>query len=433
MNILGTILSVFSILAALYAFIAILYRFLKESGIIKIPANNACPKRQKSRDSSFVPPQKGILFKIIFLIATTRLFIYVLGYMGAMLFQNQATDFFSSFQNLWNRWDAPHYLSIAENWYLTSGDEKLFIVFYPFYPILIKGANMIINDYFLSGIFVSNLALITACYYLFRLVELDFGEDVPINSVKYFLIFPASFFLGAPFSESVFIALSVMTLYYTRKDKGLIAGICGLLAAFTRSLGVLLVVPVFIESIMSFNIIQNLKSRCYLKTARIFAKSLVPVFLIPLGTLSYLWVNKAVTGHWFTFLKYQKEHWQQSFGLFYENIRNFAVNAATWQPEVSASLWIPQLAAIVFALVLLIYGINKLRASYMAYFLVYLFISISPTWLLSGPRYIMALFPIYMLLAIISRNKYADILITFILGLSLCYCTLAFVTGHHIM
>ena len=33
--------------------------------------------------------------------------------------------------SLWLKGDAPHYLGIADNWYVTTGDARFHIVFFP--------------------------------------------------------------------------------------------------------------------------------------------------------------------------------------------------------------------------------------------------------------------------------------------------------------
>lgn len=441
MIILAKVVSAFSLLIFALGLIATLFILLKELGVLKGTSKD----RENAAETDFqenLPTTDTVLSKskatrillIVSLLAVcTRIFICLVGYMGVMLIQKQAGDSFSSFQFIWNKWDADHYLFIAENWYVTTGDKRFLIVFYPFYPLVIRFFHLFINNYFWSGMLVSNISLVAACFYLYRLTEMDFGDDVPLNSVKYLLLFPVSFFLGATFSESLFILLSIMTLYYARKERWLIACICGMLAAFTRSLGVLLVIPVFVEYLVQCKVVYHLRGKAFKIVLKDFLRKGLSFFLIPFGTLLYLWVNKSVTGDWLKFLEYQKDHWSQSFGLFFANMETFVLNAASWKPEESVSLWIPQIIIILCAMVLLLCGFRKIRASYMVYFFVYLFVSISPTWLLSGPRYVMSIFPIYMILALLSKNKVADILLTSVSVLLLAFCTLAYVTGHPIM
>ena len=138
------------------------------------------------------------------LVFCSRLIVYLVGYMSYMLFSNGDSGFLKSFEGIWNRWDCGHYLFIAKNWYVTVTDKKYLIVFFPFYSILIKIFSFVLENYFWSGILVSNLSLLTACIYLYRLVNIDFSEDVSLNSVKYLLFFPFSSYVSVPYSVSLF-------------------------------------------------------------------------------------------------------------------------------------------------------------------------------------------------------------------------------------
>ena len=37
---------------------------------------------------------------------------------------------------IWNRWDATHYLTLAEKGYAAAGDSRVLLVFFPLYPWL---------------------------------------------------------------------------------------------------------------------------------------------------------------------------------------------------------------------------------------------------------------------------------------------------------
>src|SRR3989344_8735693 len=76
----------------------------------------------------------------------------------------------------WVRWDDPHYIDIAQKGYQVSGEESLWIVFYPLYPFLIKLSNLLVNDYTISAILISLVFSFTASILLFELTLLDFNK-----------------------------------------------------------------------------------------------------------------------------------------------------------------------------------------------------------------------------------------------------------------
>lgn len=422
------------------------YRWMRQAGVLNAPssekilrstdaAESKIPAASRTGSSRELNRQQArkLLLSITLLVIFTRIFIHFIGCLGYMLMEDKHIPLLESFQYLWNRWDAPHYLYIAENGYVNYGDERNFLVFFPLYPMLIRVFHWIIPNWFWAGVMVSNVSLVIACFYLYKLVALDYGRKTAFHAVKYLLFFPVSFFLGIPFSESLFLALSLMNLYCLRTKRLFCAGIFGMLSALTRSLGILLMVPFIVEYLSVHPILQKIKERKNSAVLQSLGKHFAAVLLIPVGTFLYLCINKAVSGEWFKFLEYQKTHWDQSFGFFAENIKRYLLYSTTYTPSASASLWIPQLVLILCAISLLVYGIYKLRLSYSAYFFVYLLASISPTWLLSGPRYILSAVPVFILLSLLSGKRTWDTVFTYASVTALSFCTLAFVTGHYIM
>jgi len=418
---LPDILMFLSIILFCSAIFSAFILFLKNLGLSlpNIPELNIKPPE--------ISQEIKIYFEIVLYCTLSRIIIYCIGLLGYMLVKNESLDVFRSFTTLFSKWDGDHYIFIAENWYVTTGDKRFLLVFYPLYPIAIKILSFIINNKIAAGVIISNISLILGCIYLYKLTESDFGSDTAFRTIKYLLLFPVSFFFGITYSESMFLALSIATFYYWKREKFILATIFAYFAALTRSVGILLVVPMLTELIIGYKDIYNgqSKSRLGLKLAAIFAP------FIGFGT--YLLINLQVSGNAFTFLNYQSEHWGQKFGFFGSTIKMLAKNAIEWKPEISASLWVPQLVVIFITLMLLCYAIKGLHISYLAYMIAYIGLTISPTWLLSSPRYLMCLFPIFMLLGHIGKKRTWDFAITFIFAVGLGFCTIAFVNGYSIM
>ena len=47
-------------------------------------------------------------------------------------------SFAGSFEQLWLHWDTRHYIGIAQDGYTAVGDERLRLVFFPLYPLLMR-------------------------------------------------------------------------------------------------------------------------------------------------------------------------------------------------------------------------------------------------------------------------------------------------------
>ena len=107
-----------------------------------------------------------------------------------------------------SRWDAPHYVDIAKNWYVNSGDQANFIVFFPLYPILIRLTTIDFAYGNLSALIISNASSLIAFFYLYKLAKLEFNSDVAVKAVLFLSVFPTAYFLSAPYTEGLFFAKS---------------------------------------------------------------------------------------------------------------------------------------------------------------------------------------------------------------------------------
>lgn len=139
----------------------------------------------------------------------------------------------------WLRWDAYHYTFIAANGY----DAPLRAAFFPLYPLLIRAGTLVTHSSLVSALIVSSLADLVLLAALYRLVKEDFDQQQAQRVILYISIFPTAFFLLAAYNESLFICLSVLCFYYTRRGKWWWAGASGFLACLTRSVGIFLLLP----------------------------------------------------------------------------------------------------------------------------------------------------------------------------------------------
>jgi hypothetical protein len=138
------------------------------------------------------------------------------------------------------RWDAAWYLRIAEDGY---GPEPARAAFFPLYPLLVAAGGLVAGSPLLAGIAISLACLFGALVLLHRLVALDFGRDVARLTVLLVALLPGAVWFSSVYSEALFLWLSVGAVYAARVDRWALAGVAGVLAAATRSAGVLLLVP----------------------------------------------------------------------------------------------------------------------------------------------------------------------------------------------
>lgn len=418
MKILPALLMVLSVVLFSFAVVKASLLFLYKLGVSRI--------KFPDLKLPVISDDKKDIIEIIFYCVLSRVVIYLIGILGFMLVKNQHLGFVESISSLFVKWDGEHYPFIAQNWYVNYGDKKYLLVFFPLYPMAIKAVAIVVKNYVAAGFIVSNISLVIGCVYLYKITEMDFDSETALRSVKYLLIFPVSFFLSSTFSESMFFAITVAAVYYWRKKDFRTSALLAFMGGLTRSFGMLLAVPMLVDTII------ELKNNGRLCKSEILGR--LSAFTSPfLGMLCYLIVNYRVSGNAFTFLKYQKEHWSQSIGFFGSTIGMLVKNCYTDTVSQTASLWIPQIIIIFAVLILLFSSIKHLNISYVAYMIAYIFLTISPTWLLSAPRYLMCLFPLLITLGNMGRKRYLDFAITLLMVAGLGFCTIAFVNGYYIM
>jgi len=332
------------------------------------------------------------------------------------------------FLEVWNHWDANHYLYIANNGYYCPNEGWIRIVFYPLYPAAVWAFKLIVTSDRVAALLVSWACLFGACIFLYKLVLLDGSKKTASRAVKYLLIFPVAVFLGAPFSESMFLLFSFGCLYYARIRKFMYACILGGLAALTRNVGVLLIVPVLIEMLYAHDILPKYFKQGMRDKLKAFMKDFSYILIIPAGTAIYLLLNHCILGNALGFMEYQNAHWSQQFGS-YANSLNVTLGQILSPDNMlrnKLTLWVGQFVVLLLGGLTLPVICKKMRVSYGAYALVYLFVVFAPTWLLSGFRYYMGLAVIFPALAMLTKRRWADILLTAVFSLLMLAYTFCF-------
>jgi hypothetical protein len=150
------------------------------------------------------------------------------------------------------RWDALWYEKISLSGYvptgLVAGNPGERTAFFPLYPLLVhalggwagNGATLVVATLLSLATFAIGLAIVH------RLATLELGPQAGRAAVLVIAFWPAGPFFSAPYTESLFLALSVGAFLAARRDRWWLAGLLGGLASATRNTGVLLIVPLAI-------------------------------------------------------------------------------------------------------------------------------------------------------------------------------------------
>ena len=138
--------------------------------------------------------------------------------------------------DVWARWDSVFFLRIAEHGY-----DGTSAAFYPLYPGIVAVIGWVLaGQYVLAGVLVSLAACLGAFVLLYRLAEAKLGADAARRTVVYLAICPMALFLGAVYSESLYLLLAVAAFVLAERGRFLEAGVLVGLAILTRATGVAL-------------------------------------------------------------------------------------------------------------------------------------------------------------------------------------------------
>jgi hypothetical protein len=289
---------------------------------------------------------------------------------------------------VWGRWDAEHYLGIASNGY--SGTEP---AFFPLYPLLIWIVGAFTGTKLVAGLIISNAASFFGLLYLYKLVEHEYNRHVAQRATFYIAIFPTAIFFSAVYSESLFLFLTVAAFYYLRERRWLTAGAFGFFAALSRSEGVLLAAPFFLEWIVA----AREGGREFFRYAvDNILKPFAAMVLVPLGLgcyMAYLWV---LSGDPLLFSHVQK-HWGRHFAPPWVSFQHafHLITHSHYQQTVSTQ--VQELAFTCLMIAVLVAGFRRLRLSYSVYMALSILVPISTSSLMSMPRFALVLFPMFAL------------------------------------
>jgi hypothetical protein len=325
------------------------------------------------------------------------------------------TGWLGSLFNPWAHWDGVWYIKIATSGYADADGST---AFFPLFPMLLRYAGVVLNgNLLISGIVISLLCYAGSVWLLYRLVRRDFDEALASRAVIYLAIGPLSFFLQAVYTESLFLFLTLACVVFAREGRWRLAGVMGLLATLTRSTGILLLIP------MAYYYYER-RGWALKKTDSHVANLL----MVAEGLLVWMTYLALAFGKPLAFSTAQSQ-WERHLGAPNYTVTK-AVASVVWglrsvlSAEYYRFLWetprpgseysnlatnILNLAFFVAAALLLWYGARRLPGAYSWYALASLayplFFPSKYIALMSYPRFTLTVFPLYVALALYTRDR----------------------------
>ncbi len=326
-------------------------------------------------------------WRLVGMMLAVKVAVLIAGGLVVQLLGNQRLPTLRSWLVIWNAWDAPHYLDLAAYGYQNSGELRLFLVFYPLYPWLIRLAGWPFGDYLLGAFIVSTIASLIMGVLMYRLVSLDEPPGVAYRSVWFLFILPTAYFLHIGYTESLFLALAFGCLLAARQQQWWLAGLLGAAASLTRVNGLLLLPVLLVEALHQFSFTRRWHWQWLWSGA------------VVLGFAAYLLLNYRVTGDPFAFSKIVEQHWYKSLTWPWVGIKATITSVATRKPVTVWGIFVPELVFIILSFLATLICAFKLRPAYTVWMALNWLLFTSTSFILSVPRYTLLLFPIAILLA----------------------------------
>jgi len=98
-----------------------------------------------------------------------------------------AGESYDGWMEIWQRWDAIHYLQLAEDGYSAIGDDRVLLAFFPLFPWLVRGVEFFLRDFLAAAFVVSGVASIAVALLLKKITRLD--ADEPVAGLALWLLF----------------------------------------------------------------------------------------------------------------------------------------------------------------------------------------------------------------------------------------------------
>ncbi|MGH3889580.1 MAG: mannosyltransferase family protein [Pseudonocardiaceae bacterium] len=336
-----------------------------------------------------------LLGRLVLLCAGIRIGLEAIG-LASLAFHDQPV--WTNALDLWNRWDAQHYLRLAEVGYVQSSpppntEDPLNIVFFPFFPLAVHVVSVAVPNLVLSALAVSFAASVGAGYFLFRLAALDADEAAAWRAVLLLFSFPTAYFLAAPFTEALFLFAVLSSVYAARTGAWAGAGIAGALATGTRVTGIALAPALLVEAFARGTGVRDRVRR------------LAWVSLAAAGLLTYLAINQIVHGDPLYFLDVQRTHWFQRLVPPWQPVQEAIESLLAGGNDFTFTfIYTGRIAGALVALPLLVLAVRRLRLPDVLYGWAGFVLILSAAWLISLPRYLLVLYPLFVVGARLSRS-----------------------------
>lgn len=283
--------------------------------------------------------------------------------------------------DVWGRWDSMmFYVPIAQGGYPplhADGGWVYHAAYFPMLPSMMRGLSELLFGLhpFLCGVLLAQLFLVGAVVYFDKLVRLDHDERFAELVIALLMAYPGTHFLSCVYPESLALFLAVFGVYCVRTGKWFVAGLACMLAALTRSSGVIMCLPV------AYELVRGIPGRWKLATPKLL------IFALPAAALAFWLGMNQVMFHDPLYFVHVQAGWGRRPSFFLE-------------PFLSTELSLDHHLFALMSVVGVAYAFKKKeRPGYVAMATVNVLLPLSTGMLRGIHRYMASNFPLFIFLA----------------------------------
>ena len=322
---------------------------------------------------------------------------YVVGAIASLLWTQTRPAFGHLFLGVFAHWDAGWFLGISHYGYPKASTQSA--AFFPLYPLCVRALAFVLRSHLAAGVVISLASAAGAAVLLYRLSR---SRD----AVLLLALYPIAYVFTSLYSDALFLLLVLAAFDAAIRGRSVAAGIFGGLAVATRLLGL--------------GLLPALAVLLWRRGPR----ALAPLLLLPAALGAYMLYLRGHYGDAFAFSHAEAAFWQRQTpalgplqGLWdgarsaQQGIGQLVLHLPTDGDYTRVDKWatwnVVQFVLLVLAAWLTWVVWRRLGAAYGLYSLATLVIVLSSPAavvpLVSLPRFLLADFPLFIVLAPYSR------------------------------
>ncbi len=357
--------------------------------------------------------------KIVLAFIIIKIFIIAMVLLGNTAFpldnahQRPVVD--NHFLNALAQYDGAGYLDLAINGYNEDFNNTGNYSVYPLYSLFIFIIALIpFISPAIAAFLIANFFSLIAVILGYILVREELGQKTSYRTALFLMLFPTAYFMTVMYAESLFIALVLGMFLAARREQWLVVGILGFFTSLTRIQGILMVFPMLYMYLRSKGFSFRKINLSVLKPSSVF------LLLIILGFATLMGYHYMITGDALAQVHYAQAY-DQSIGWPWDPFVNAIENMtlAISRGEVDGFTYNGvNLVMFLFLAGLTWLSYKKLKPEYTIYLLFSILFILVSSNLRGIGRYALAMFPIFMIFALMydeSKLKKYGLIILYII------------------